>query len=238
MSSDNDSEVYSQILTNRLPSLVALRCFEAAARSENFSRAAAELYVTHGAISRAVRVLEDDLGLELFERRNRRVFLTDAGRRLFSAVHDGLGMIQQAVSDLRISVRQTPLVLSCEPTLLMRWLIPRWPLFQALHPDIPVHLVAGGGPILFDSGIDLAIRRNDFEWPSNVNAEHLFTEKTGPVCRPGQEGTYFELAEDTNSIRRGSMRLQTKTRIQAWQEWAKASGKSLPSGKEQLFEHF
>lgn len=125
MISDNNRELDSQITVDRLPSLMALRCFEAAARAENFSRAAAELHLTHSAISRAVRVLEDDLGLALFERRSRRVFLTDAGRRLFSAVHNGLGLIQQAVGELRTSARHRPLVVSCELTLLMRWLIPR-----------------------------------------------------------------------------------------------------------------
>lgn len=61
---------------------MALRCFEAAARLENFTRAAEALHLTHGAVSRAVRLLEDDLGVALFERRNRRVFLTEDGRTL------------------------------------------------------------------------------------------------------------------------------------------------------------
>lgn len=120
----------------------------------------------------------------------------------------------------------------------MRWLIPRWPSFQALHPDISVHLVAGGGPVLFDSGIDLAIRRNDFEWPSTVSAVHLFNEKTGPVCSPDKEVSFFAPLGGAKCIRRDSIRLQTKTRPQAWQEWATASEKSLPTTQEQVFEHF
>ena len=72
-----------------LPSLTALRCFEVAARTEHFGRAADELHLTHGAISRAVRLLEDDLGVRLFERRQRRVFLTEAGDRLYQAVREG-----------------------------------------------------------------------------------------------------------------------------------------------------
>ena len=73
-----------------MPSLVALRCFEAAARLESFSRAADELHLTHGAISRAVRSVEEELGAQRFERRNRRVFLNAAGRLLFDGVHAGL----------------------------------------------------------------------------------------------------------------------------------------------------
>ena len=72
-----------------LPSLTALRCFEVAARTEHFGRAADELHLTHGAISRAVRLLEEDLGVMLFERRQRRVFLTDAGERFYQAVRRG-----------------------------------------------------------------------------------------------------------------------------------------------------
>ncbi|WP_326533866.1 LysR family transcriptional regulator [Pseudorhodoferax sp.] len=238
MISDTNGEPGSQPSHARLPSLVALRCFEAAARAENFSRAADELHLTHGAISRAVRTLEDDLGLALFERRSRRVFLTEAGRKLFKAVHEGLGLIQQATRELRGSVRQAPLVVSCEPTLLMRWLIPRWPGFQAQHPGTSVHLVAGGGPVSFDAGIDLAIRRDDFIWPPSVHAEALFAEKTGPVCSPGQVAALFTSRSAQPRLRAGAVQLQTRTRPQAWQEWASASGQPLPTGKAQVFEHF
>ena len=146
-----------------LPSLTALRCFEVAARTEHFGRAADELHLTHGAISRAVRLLEEDLGVRLFERRQRRVFLTEAGDRLYQAVREGLGQIRETAQALRQQSRHQSLVLSCEPTLLMRWLIPRWPAFQALHPELDVHLMAGGGALSFGSGIDLAIRRNELE---------------------------------------------------------------------------
>lgn len=176
-----------------LPSLTALRCFEVAARTEHFGRAADELHLTHGAISRAVRLLEEDLGVMLFERRQRRVFLTDAGERFYQAVREGLGSIRQTAQALRQQSRPQSLVLSCEPTLLMRWLIPRWPAFQALHPELDVHLMAGGGALSFGSGIDLAIRRNDFHWPAELYNQLLFEERTGPVCPPGKvrAGAHF-----------------------------------------------
>ena len=87
-----------------MPSLNALRCFEAAARLEHFGRAAEELHLTHGAISRAVRTLEDDLGLALFERRSRRVFLTDAGRELAESVQEGMQRMRSTCNRLRQSV--------------------------------------------------------------------------------------------------------------------------------------
>ncbi|AMR78508.1 LysR family transcriptional regulator [Cupriavidus nantongensis] len=235
---DNNGEPDSQS-DGRLPSLVALRCFEAAARLENFSRAAEELHLTHGAVSRAVRALEEDLGVRLFERRSRRVFLTPSGRKLGRAVSEGLEVIRQAIRELRVGARQSRhWVLSCEPTLLMRWLIPRWPGFQAAHPRIDVHLVAGGGPFSFHNGIDLAIRRNDFDWPDSYHAVPLFPERVGPVCRPDQVSRWFTALGSKASLKREAPRLQTRTRPGAWRQWASLSGHTLPPGKETVFEHF
>jgi len=239
MFSDKNGEPESPSPPARLPSLLALRCFEAAARQEHFGRAAAELHLTHGAVSRAVRLLEDDLGVALFERRSRRVYLTDAGRTLARAVGQGLDLMRQAVGELRASVRQPRRwVLSCEPTLLMRWLIPRWPGFQARHPGIDVHLVAGGGPFSFASGIDLAIRRDDFPWPEGCHAERLFAEAVGPVCRPDKAAAWFAAQQDGAALQTDAPRLHTRTRSLAWQEWAAAAGQPAPDSSGQIFEHF
>lgn len=238
MFSDKDGDPGSPLNDARLPSLVALRCFEAAARRENFSRAAAELHLPHGAISRAVRLLEDELGVALFERRSRRVFLTDSGRILARAVAGGLDLIRQAVEEIRRSAGQDrPLVLSCEPTLLMRWLIPRWPDFQSRHPGIEMHLIAGGGEFSFAKGIDLAIRRNDFPWPESYHAETLFAEKVGPVCRPDRL-EWFGTMESGTSLKPDAPRLHTRTRPNAWQEWAVATGYPAHQALGQVFEHF
>lgn len=218
---------------------MALRCFEAAARHENFSRAADELCVTHGAVSRAVRLLEDDLGVALFERRSRRVFLTDAGRKLARAVHDGLGLMRDAAHALRSEAAHARRwVLSCEPTLLMRWLIPRWPDFQARHAGVDIHLAAAGGPFSFDSGIDMAIRRNDFAWPDGYHAERLFMEKVGPVCRPDKVDTWFSARRGGRTLKRDAPLLHTRTRPDAWQEWAAAANQPAGSGRGQTFDHF
>ncbi|MFC4297528.1 MAG: LysR family transcriptional regulator [Castellaniella sp.] len=239
MFSDCDGELNSPFSHERLPSLLALRCFEAAARLEHFSRAAAELHLTHGAVSRAVRLLEDELGVPLFERRSRRVYLTDAGRTLARAVGGGFDLMRQAVGELRASVRQSQRwVLSCEPTLLMRWLIPRWSDFQARHPGIDVHLVAGGGPVSFDGGIDLAIRRDDFPRPDAMHAESLFAERVGPVCRPDKAAGWLSSKKGAVTLRAAAPRLHTRTRPGAWREWAAASGRTVPDVPGQTFDHF
>lgn len=236
MFSDKHSEPESPSGEVRLPSLLALRCFEAAARHEHFSRAAAELHLTHGAVSRAVRLLEDELGVALFERHRQRVYLTPAGRSLARAVGNGMALMRQAVAELRADARrQRRWVLSCEPTLLMRWLIPRWPDFQARHPELDVHLVAGGGAFSYSSGIDLAIRRADFAWPDSYHVEDLFAERVGPVCRPDRVGAWFS----TNAVQPDAPRLHAKTRPAAWQEWTAASGQTpVPEATAKSFDHF
>lgn len=236
MISKEVGEFESPLSGARLPSLAALRCFEAAARLENFAQAAVELHVTPGAVSRAVRLLEDELNVELFKRRNRRVYLSDDGRRLSRAVGEGFGLIAQTVKALRAKTRRDrQLVLSCEPTLLMRWLIPRWGEFQMRHPDLDIHLVAGGGSFSFDHGIDLAIRRDDFPRPAHYHAEQLFLERIAPVCRPDRASEWFTTE---GALRSEAPRLHTRTRPLAWQDWARVAGRSLPSSEGQSFEHF
>ena len=238
MHSDKICELDSQVSYPRLPSLTALRCFEAAARLESFSRAAEALHLTHGAVSRAVRLVEDDLGTALFERRNRRVFLTDHGRRLAHSVREGFGLIGRAAQDIRNSGTLGTITLSCEPTLLMRWLIPRLPTFHAAHPEIEIHLVAAGGPVRLGGGIDLAIRRSDFPLSDDVRADALFDELTGPVCRADMIDRFFCESNGTPMLRADAPLLHTRTRPDAWATWAQASGASLATGPVRIFEHF
>lgn len=235
MISDTDSELHSPTKAARLPSLQALRCFEAAARLEHFSRAAEELHLTHGAVSRAVRLLEEDLGLALFERHKQRVRLTAAGRQLAQATTAGLDLVRHAVGQLRARAPAPKRwVLSCEPTLLMRWLIPRWPDFQAQHPDIDIHLVAGGGVFDFGDGMDLALRRNDFAWPTHYVVEPLFAEAIGPVCRPDKVQDWL----GTGSLSPSTPLLHTRSRPSAWADWATATGHAVHEDRSQSFEHF
>ncbi|HEV7322608.1 MAG TPA: LysR substrate-binding domain-containing protein [Ensifer sp.] len=240
MISDDISDLRSQIDTIRLPPLAALRCFEAAARLESFSRAADVLHLTHGAVSRAVRLIEDDLGVALFERRNRRVFLTPVGRTLAQAVREGFGLVETAVRDIRAQTQAPALVVSCEPTLLMRWLIPRLADFQRRHPDLGVHLVAGGGPVTLGRGIDLAIRRDDFARPEGIHAIPLFRERIGPVCRADRVAAWFDHVDAGGpaTLRKDAVLLHTHTRPDAWETWTRLTGARMRGHQAQSFEHF
>ena len=212
-----------------LPPLNTLSVFEAAARHGSFVRAAQELHVTHGAVSRQIRQLEDALGVVLFERRNRAVFLTSAGEQLRVAAVDAFSILTESIDRIARRVTSSALVVSCEPTLAMRWLIPRLSRFQARHPAIQVHLFAAGGPIDFArKGVDVALRRNDFAWPAHVHAEPVCDEWIGPVHAPQADAT----------ARRRL--LHTTTRPDAWQTWWRISDTPRPRGRlpESRYEHF
>ncbi|MBB1598307.1 LysR substrate-binding domain-containing protein [Achromobacter sp. UMC46] len=217
----------------KLPPLGSLRVFDAAARHEAFGRAAEELHVTHGAVSRQIKQLEQALGLTLFERRNRAVFLTDSGRQLLGLTRGLFEQLAAGLAQLRQPAADAPLVLSCEPTIAMMWLIPRLPDFQRAHPDVQVHLYAAGGPVDFAAqGVDVALRRNDFEWDAALHAERVCEEWTGPVCRPGLGGASGEAAWQ------GAAALGSATRPGAWRQWAQASGKKAPRRTGPVYEHF
>lgn len=221
----------------KLPPLNTLRVFDAAARHQAFGKAAEELHVTHGAVSRQVRLLEEALGLTLFERRNRAVFLTDAGRQLFEVTRSLFEQLAAGLAKLRQPAADAPLVLSCEPTIAMMWLIPRLPDFQRAHPGVQVHLYAAGGPVDFAAqGVDVALRRNDFDWDAALHAERVCEEWTGPVCRPGRVGTVgANLAEDEWN---GAPALSSATRPQAWRHWSRAVGAKPPRRAGPAYEHF
>ena len=119
---------------------------------------------------------------------------------------------------IRQPLAPPPLVVSCEPTLAMRWLIPRLGRFRTRFPDIELHLVAAGGPIRFERGhVDLALRRNDFHWGGECHAEPVAREWIAPVCAPAL------LAQGRLDLERHCL-LHTASRADAWQRWRAASG--------------
>ncbi|MFD5328449.1 LysR substrate-binding domain-containing protein [Streptomyces sp. NPDC127092] len=214
-----------------LPPLNTLLPFEATVRHASMTRAARELHVTHGAVSRQVQNLEKALGVALFERGPRALRPTPQARRLAAAVREALDVIEEATREVSGREPDGPLALSCEPTLLMRWLIPRLPDLTARHPELTVHLSAGGGPPAFDRDtVDAAVRRDDFPVPEGVSRVPLFEEWTGPVCRP-------ELAERLLDGAPVTL-LHTATRPSAWDDWRRLTGHTPHGTSEQRFEHF
>jgi DNA-binding transcriptional LysR family regulator len=200
-------------------------------RLRSVSNAARELNLTDGAVSRAVRDLEAQLGVALFERRNRQVIPTPAARLLANDVDVALEQLSQAIG--RATERSSdlaPLTLSCEPTFLIRWLIPRLSGLQtAIGLQREIRLTsAGGAPTFVRDGIDLAIRRADFPIGPEIATAPFLDERVGPVCRREAR------ADD---ILAGVL-LHSATRPDAWTRWAVLTGSVLAPRREITFEHF
>ena len=212
--------------------LNALRFFEAAARLGSFVKAADELRLTHGAISRQIRLLEQSLGTALFERRNRGVYLTPQGEQLKAATQQAFERLDAAMEALRKPARHVPLVVSCEPTISMKWLIPRLGDFYGRHPEVQLHIFASGGPVMFQrDGVDVALRRNDFNWDAKVHAEKVCDEWIGPVCAPALlKGQQLDLP--MHKV------LHTASRKTAWANWRSVSKTDTGSSASQTYEHF
>lgn len=146
-------------MSRSLPSLTALRVFEAAGRLQSFSNAAIELNVTQGAVSRQIRALEDELAVKLFARLTRRVQLTDTGRKYLSDVQAALGHIEQATLRVRARDTRTILTISVLPSLGSFWLMPRLAGFAQSYPDIGTRIISSIRPVdLHSREADVALR--------------------------------------------------------------------------------
>jgi len=166
----------------RLPQLGFIQGFEAAARHLSFTKAAAELFITQSAVSRQVKALEDDLGVTLFERRQRALALTESGHALYRVATDVLERLQSTTDQLRTSGQARQLSLTTTTGFASLWLIPRLQRFTRLHPDVDVRISATTTMINLErSLVDLAIR---FCRPEDVpeRAKRLFGEEVVAVC--------------------------------------------------------
>ncbi|HXN16598.1 MAG TPA: transcriptional regulator GcvA [Usitatibacter sp.] len=171
-------------MAHRLPPLSALRPFEAAARLESFSRAAEELHLTHGAVSRQVRALEQHLGTALFSRHGKRVALTGAGRAFAERVRAALGELAQAAEMFRGGRRDDRLTVSVLPSFASRWLMPRLIRFMDAHPKIEVNVIATSALANFAADeVDIAIRFGKGPWPPLV-CEKFLEDEYFPVASP------------------------------------------------------
>jgi LysR family transcriptional regulator, glycine cleavage system transcriptional activator len=170
-------------MRRRLPPLNALPSFEAAARYLSFSRAADELHVTHGAVSRAIRNLEDHLGVQLMIRASRSVQLTPAGVTFAAEIRDVLEHLAAATS--AASGQTSGMVnVSTIDSFAARWLMPRLFRFRQAHSDIDVRVATSERITdLISDGIDIAIRCGGGQYPG-LTAELLMTEDHFPVCSP------------------------------------------------------
>jgi LysR family transcriptional regulator, glycine cleavage system transcriptional activator len=228
----------------RLPPLNALRAFEAAARHASFSRAADELGVTHGAVSKQIRVLEDNLGQSLFSRGVRQVKLTSAGRELMAEIAPALERIGAVAAALRRGVlEETGQVrINTRPSFALRWLIPHLPRFVRAYPGIEPQVTTSTlePARLSPSEFDIAIRRatpgrGGSAWPDGTQPRAFLREGALPVASPALLAECpVRRPEDLNA----HVLLHTATRGKDWEDWlALARCSELHPAGELWFEH-
>lgn len=167
----------------KLPPLAAVRVFEAAARHQNFTRAAEELGMTQAAVSYQIRLLEDRVGAALFVRQPRQVVLTAIGQRLAGPVGKALTDIGTVFRDI-CEANQTVLTISSLQTMAINWLSPRLAQFQIENPQFAVRVRTSQHLVDFATeAVDLAVRYGPGSW-LGVAAEKLFACHYAPLCSP------------------------------------------------------
>ncbi|MEE2799951.1 MAG: LysR substrate-binding domain-containing protein, partial [Pseudomonadota bacterium] len=172
------------MVQRKLPSLSALRAFEAAARHESAKQAAQELSVTATAISHQVRGLEQALGVSLFVRKPRQLQLTTQGRELQDVLSSAFDSISAAVARLRDTPVRQAITLTTTPVIASRWLLSWVCMLRETHPDIDLRIHASHEAVALDGvTADIAIRYGDGRWPGLV-AEKLLDNTFIPACSP------------------------------------------------------
>jgi len=214
-----------------LPSLNGLRAFEAAARTGSFVAAAAELHVSPSAISRLVKLLEQRLGVALFERLPNGLEVTERGAAYLGDLTAAFDRIAQATERVK-SASSSALLIGAGPTLAMRWLIPRLPGFHKTHPDIDVRLstaIEGADPMRPDW--TAAIRAGDGRWPG-FTSHFLFTADLFPVCSPAIAKSLRAPAD----LKAASI-LQVTNAQEDWLLWSRAAQINLDLRHARQFDY-
>lgn len=203
----------------RLPNLAALRAFEAAARHENFSRAAEEIHVTHGAISHQVRSLEEELGIALFVRHGKRLTVTADGERFATAVRKALFDIALAAEAVKAGGRQKRLTITSPPSFAARGLAPLLGRFIEQYPDIEVGLQSNSQLTDFTrEDVDVGVRFGYGHYPG-LHTELLMRDYYYPVASPTFNGGRLP-----SSARELSEMPLLHTADEPWKPWFAAAG--------------
>lgn len=218
-----------------LPSLSLLSAFEAAARTQSITAAARELSLTQSAVSRQIKALEEQLGVELFHRERQAIRLTPGGSTYAQEIREALTKISTASLNLRANPAGGTLTLAILPTFGTRWLAPRLPKFLSNHSGITINLVTRMTRFDFGSeAIDAAIHFGKPDWPG-CGFALLRHEDVIPACSPGlADRLAFHEAKDLIN----APLLHLVSRPDAWEKWLEAQGVDAGSVHGMLFDQF
>ena len=203
------------------PSLNFLHTFESVARHLSFTLAAKELFITQAAVSHQIKVLEDYLGVKLFLRENRKIYLTSEGNKLLPAVVSGLHGILESLENIRNYDTEDTLVVGVGSSFSANWLVHHLGKFYQSYPDINLHLkITNDDPAFETDGTDLAVVWGQGEW-SNIMFEQLMEVEFTPVCSPHllNEGNPLRTPEDLIHYP-----LLDVEGYDVWKEWLEKAG--------------
>jgi DNA-binding transcriptional LysR family regulator len=206
-----------------LPPLNSLVAFEAAARHLSFTKASADLHVTQGAISRQVRHLEDYLGLQLFVRDKRALYLTAAGAEYFEYIQKSLLQISSATANMLQVKDDKQITIITSNAMASFWLLPRIPEFQKLHPEIDLRILSVDSMKgLRESEFDVALFYFN-QAPSEFDATPLFSETVYPVCSKAYQQQHPTISQ-AQDLRQGTLlSLDVDEGWVGWPEWFRES---------------
>ena len=207
-----------------LPPLNALRAFVSAARHLSFTKAAAELNVTPGAISHQVKSLEELLGVPLFRRLTRALRLTEAGQAALPALSQGFDKLTQGVEQLRTHGESKVLTISVSPSLGAMWLVPRLENFRDRYPDIEIRI--DGTDRLVDlarDNVDVALRYGPGGY-KGVRIDRLFSPVNTPVCSPALLNGVYPLGRPDDLRHHTLLHVEWKEAEASWRMWLLAAG--------------
>ncbi|EFI63316.1 transcriptional regulator, LysR family protein [Comamonas thiooxydans] len=233
----NPSHILAAMQLSRrfLPPMSLLCAFEASARHQSFTAAAAELHLTQSAVSRQIRALEERLGTELFVRERQTVRLSAAGQAYAQEIRAALARISNATLGFRTNPQGGSLNLAILPTFGTRWLAPRLPQFFSAHPGITINLTTRLSQFDFQlEAVDAAIHFGLPNWPG-AELEFLMSETVVPACSPDVAARHgFARPQD---LLRAPL-LHLASRPDAWQRWFGSQGCQGGDMQGMLFDQF
>ncbi|EEE37024.1 transcriptional regulator, LysR family [Rhodobacteraceae bacterium KLH11] len=217
-----------------LPSISSLLALEAVDRLGSASAAAEELSLTQSAISRQLKTMEDQLGVQLIERNQMRLHLTPAAKDYVQTARSAVQNLAQAALRLKANPAGGSLDLSILPAFGMHWLAPRLQDFARRHPEVTVNLGTRLNPFNFASEpFDAAIHFGRQDW-TGVYYLPIMREEVLPVCAPNLAPAGF----DTLNILRAAPQLHLQSRPDAWERWFELQGQSVTGLHGMLFDQF
>ena len=210
-------------MAHALPSLIALRAFEAVARRGSVRAAAEDLNVVHGAVSRQIKVLEEQLGVSLFERQGRTLALTHSGKRFADAVQDGFAVIERAAREVTPTQARHPFRLGVMDSFGVYWLVPRLSRFAASRPGFEIELVTT--PVLEnldEPTLDAVVVGGDYRPRPDMEGTRILTDDFGPVASPALIKEHG-ITVDPNTMS-GTSAIVVKSQPKLWDAWFQDTG--------------